>query len=287
MSKNHIPDELRQPKSVLIVGGIFVAIYLLGAIANGIGLWETIEEKLRGNSDPEAIAHPTTFPTEQPALLDTPSTTIDCSQQIIGEQHIPSPGVPWVLEAHDSDRNIHVWSNHWQTILNEHKFLLPAGESVTFMSGGGAQWLDQPGCNGPAKLNYDNDPLPAITLEDYNAYINNGTQPSLLSENDFCFFITPDELEEVSSIRGAGGQELADWVQEKAGGQEAFTPGTMIPEGYIIATNLFLPADSRDDENLREMGLQIINVDGSHGLFKTLEDYTATTHGVYWCIRNP
>jgi len=45
-----MPEELKQPKIALVIGGIFVALFILGAIADGIGAWEGIAELFRNVS---------------------------------------------------------------------------------------------------------------------------------------------------------------------------------------------------------------------------------------------
>lgn len=106
-----------------------------------------------------------------------PSTSDDCSQMIPGEHNPPTLGVDWKFDAINEDRIIHIWSNHWDPNLPEYKFFLPAGQTVSFKSGGGSFWTDRGGCNGVAETLFERDTFQEITLEEYQSYIENKTIP--------------------------------------------------------------------------------------------------------------
>lgn len=102
---------------------------------------------------------------------------VDCSQLIESVHVEPQVGQFWVLEPINEDRNIHIWSNHWEDNMDVGKLFLPAGESGSFESGGGVYWADQPGCSGPTRVAYDRDTLPPITAAEYQRYIAEGVVP--------------------------------------------------------------------------------------------------------------
>jgi hypothetical protein len=132
-----------------------------------IGIQSDIVGKRVENCSGEPIAtqvYPTTPP--QP-----PVGTIDCSTMIEGEHHSPILGVDWKFEAINEDRIIHVWSNHWNPNLPEYKFFLPAGQIISFKSGGGSFWIDRPGCDGVAEVLFQRDTFREITIEEYQKYI--------------------------------------------------------------------------------------------------------------------
>ena len=109
--------------------------------------------------------------TQSPINTLPPAPSTDCSQMIEGVHHPPTLGVEWKFEPISENRIIHIWSNHWSNNLPEYKFFLPAGQSVSFMSGGGSLWTEKPGCNGVAQVIYDRDTTKAITLDEYQKYI--------------------------------------------------------------------------------------------------------------------
>jgi len=102
---------------------------------------------------------------------------IGCDQLIVGDPHPPSLGSGWAFAASNEDRIIHVWSNHWDPNLSEFKFFLPAGNTITFMSGGGSFWSDRPGCTGVARVLYERDGFREITFEQYQRYVEQGAIP--------------------------------------------------------------------------------------------------------------
>lgn len=117
----------------------------------------------------------TTSPDDSPS---PPSSASDnCSQMIPGEHNSPTLGVDWQFDAINEDRIIHIWSNHWDPNLPEYKFFLPAGQTVSFKSGGGSFWTDRPGCDGVAETLFERDTFQEITLEEYQSYIENKTIP--------------------------------------------------------------------------------------------------------------
>jgi len=105
------------------------------------------------------------------------SSQIDCSKMIEGEHHPPTLGLEWKFEAINENRIIHIWSNHWDTNLPEYKFFLPAGQSVSFTSGGGSFWTEKEGCNGVAQVIYERDTMQEISLNEYQGYISSKTIP--------------------------------------------------------------------------------------------------------------
>ena len=113
----------------------------------------------------------TNVPATQPPFVAPPQNT-DCSQMIEGEHHPPTLGVEWKLEAINESRIIHIWSNHWGNNLTEFKFFLPAGQSVSFMSGGGSLWIAKAGCDETAKVIYQRDTFREISLDEYQRYID-------------------------------------------------------------------------------------------------------------------
>lgn len=116
-----------------------------------------------------------TTTSEEPPVVPPP--IIDCSQLIIGEAHHPSLGTNWDFVASNEDRTIHLWSNHWDPNLPEYKFFLPAGQTISFMSGGGSYWSDRPGCSGVARELHKRDGFREITIEQYQMYIEQGAIP--------------------------------------------------------------------------------------------------------------
>lgn len=134
------------------------------------------------NNPPGNAFIPVTTPTQsavlpQSPLLSEPSPQNDCSKLIEGEHHDPVLSVEWKIDSISENRIIHVWSNHWENNLPEYKFFLPAGQSVSFMSGGGSFWTEKPGCNGMAQVIYDTDSLKEITIVGYQNYIQQKTVP--------------------------------------------------------------------------------------------------------------
>lgn len=111
-------------------------------------------------------------PTVKPPQPQAVQQATNCSVMIEGEHHPPTLGVLWTLPAITEDRILHVWSNHWDPNLPEYKFFVPAGRSVAFMSGGGSEWRDRPGCTGVARTLFQRDPFREITLAQYQAYID-------------------------------------------------------------------------------------------------------------------
>lgn len=81
MSNKHIPDELKQPKSVIILGGIFVAIFILGAVSDALGVWDAISGRVTSieptpTSSPEFIASTPISQTEALAETKTPTPSM-------------------------------------------------------------------------------------------------------------------------------------------------------------------------------------------------------------------
>ncbi|MCI0561679.1 MAG: hypothetical protein MN733_24585 [Nitrososphaera sp.] len=111
---------------------------------------------------------PTTLP-QTPVSTSEPSN--NCSKMIEGEHHSPILGTDWKFEAINEDRIIHIWSNHWAPNLPEYKFFLPAGQAVSFKSGGGSFWIDRPGCDGVAEVLFQRDTFQEIIVEEYQRYI--------------------------------------------------------------------------------------------------------------------
>jgi hypothetical protein len=119
------------------------------------------------------LLQPQIVETAIPQVQPTPgsSSQVDCSKMIEGEHHFPILGVEWKFEPINENRIIHIWSNHWENNLPEYKFFLPAGQSVSFMSGGGSFWTEKPGCNGVAQVIYDRDTFEEITFQNYQKYV--------------------------------------------------------------------------------------------------------------------
>lgn len=115
--------------------------------------------------------------TQSPVNTAPPSSPTDCSQMVEGVHHPPTLGVEWKFEPISENRIIHIWSNHWSSNLPEYKFFLPAGQSVSFMSGGGSFWTEKVGCNGVAQVIYDRDSFKEISLGEYQSYITQKTIP--------------------------------------------------------------------------------------------------------------
>jgi len=115
--------------------------------------------------------------TQSPINTAPPSSSTDCSQMVEGVHHSPTLGVEWKFEPISENRIIHIWSNHWSNNLPEYKFFLPAGQSVSFMSGGGSFWTEKVGCNGVAQVIYDRDSFKEISLDEYQKYITQKTIP--------------------------------------------------------------------------------------------------------------
>ena len=113
---------------------------------------------------PQTVIPPT-------AITNQPPPYVDCSQMIEGEHHKPTLGVEWKFESISENRIIHIWSNHWENNLPEFKFFLPAGQSISFMSGGGSVWTEKENCNGVAQVIYQRDTFREITLDGYKTYI--------------------------------------------------------------------------------------------------------------------
>lgn len=105
------------------------------------------------------------------------SLSTDCSQMVEGVHHPPTLGVEWKFEPISENRIIHIWSNHWSNNLPEYKFFLPAGQSVSFMSGGGSFWTEKVGCNGVAQVVYDRDSFKEISFDEYQKYTTQKTIP--------------------------------------------------------------------------------------------------------------
>lgn len=118
---------------------------------------------------PTKVVVASVIPQVQPTPGSAPQT--DCSKMIEGEHHFPTLGVEWRFSPISENRIIHIWSNHWENNLPEYKFFLPAGQSVTFMSGGGSFWTEKPGCNGVAQVIYERDTMAEISFEKYQQYI--------------------------------------------------------------------------------------------------------------------
>lgn len=127
------------------------------------------------NIVPTQVIVATAIPQTQPTSGSSSPT--DCSKMIEGEHHFPILGVEWKFEPINENRIIHIWSNHWENNLPEYKFFLPAGQSVSFMSGGGSFWTEKPGCNGVAQVIYDRDAFEEITFENFQKYIQQKTIP--------------------------------------------------------------------------------------------------------------
>ena len=147
------------------------------AIAVQIENLESTIEATGPDNPVEATPRPTLSTVAESDTSAQGSASTDCSKLIIGEHHEPVLGTYWEFKLIDEDRNIHIWSNHWDPNLPEFKFFLPAGQSVSFMSGGGSYWADRPGCNGVAQVEYDRDVFEEISLEEYQTYIELGIIP--------------------------------------------------------------------------------------------------------------
>lgn len=122
-------------------------------------------------------------PTQQPGApvpvqVGAVNTSVDCSTMIeVTPHHTPSLGVLWNLEVIGDDRVLTIWSNHRDPNLPEYKFFLPAGQSASFMSAGGVEYRAKPGCSGIARVIFERDPRKEITVEQFQAYINQGIIP--------------------------------------------------------------------------------------------------------------
>lgn len=114
----------------------------------------------------------------RPPLTGEPSTIEDdCGKLIEGDHHNPTLGTSWSFGSSSEDRIIHIWSNHWDPNLPEYKLFLPAGRSISFLSGGGSYWSDRPGCSGVAQGIFRRDVFQEITFDQYQRYIEQGTIP--------------------------------------------------------------------------------------------------------------
>ena len=179
-------DNKERSNIALTVGCLSAVAVIIAAI---IGLGSPFAERAADlyfptftpvpNNPPINTSAPIELPTQavvapvipqiQPTSVSVPQT--DCSKMIEGEHHFPTLGVEWRFNPISENRIIHIWSNHWENNLPEYKFFLPAGQSVSFMSGGGSFWTEKPGCNGVAQVIYDRDALTEISFEEYQKYI--------------------------------------------------------------------------------------------------------------------
>lgn len=111
MGNKHVPDELKQPKSIIIVGGVFVALFIIGIIADVFGAIDGVRNIFQ-NDVPTLVAVITEIPpltplsgqTEQPAHFSTNTPTIGSTSQ---------PDLP--LETLELQTNTPTTPNHTPT----------------------------------------------------------------------------------------------------------------------------------------------------------------------------
>ena len=95
----------------------------------------------------------------------------------------------------------------------------------------------------------------------------------------FFAFLTRDQVEDLKNIQNV--QKAITKAEELAGyRQNDYAEGTMIPDGVLIATNLFFST------GFEEFGVTPINNQGGWGLFLTNREVRAPKPGTYWCIHD-
>ncbi len=104
------------------------------------------------------------------------SNTATCSEGTRAD-HKPAKDSAWDVTPTDSYRVVNLWSNQRDPNLGDHKLILKPGDSASLMGGGGAAWSFPASCGDAAQAAYAANTNPAISLDQYKAYVNSGTMP--------------------------------------------------------------------------------------------------------------